>query len=100
MSICLIEGCPIGETPAEGVVVLGVRSEDVTLSTEPGPETASAVVSNVVFHGRSLRLSVQVVNGPRLTVDVPRAQAPDALAPGLPVFAAIRPGTARCLIRS
>ncbi|MDX7953831.1 ABC transporter ATP-binding protein [Lichenihabitans sp. Uapishka_5] len=86
--------------PAEGVVVLGVRPEDVTLSTEPGPETASATVSNVVFHGRSLRLSVQVVNGPMLTVDVPRAQAPEALAPGLPVFAAIRPGTARSLIRS
>ena len=101
----LVEAGPLrlqldGPVPIEGAVILGVRPEDVTLSTGPEPGSAAAEVTSVVFHGRSLRLQVKVTGGPILTVDMPRTQAPAALAPGLPLYATVRPGAARTLIRS
>ncbi|MBZ9658397.1 ABC transporter ATP-binding protein [Mesorhizobium sp. ESP-6-4] len=62
-----------GETPAAGDTrTIGVRPEDLLVAGEAGEGTAPARVSGVVFHGRTLRLHVELGQGTPIVIDAPR----------------------------
>jgi spermidine/putrescine transport system ATP-binding protein len=89
-----------GTQAREGAVVVGVRPEDIVLSVDEAPGAPAGRVRSVAFHGRALRVVVQLDQGPSLVVDLPRAGAPADLGPGLAVSIALRPESARVLTPS
>ncbi|MGX7871832.1 ABC transporter ATP-binding protein [Mesorhizobium sp. ORM6] len=62
-----------GETPIAGdTCTIGVRPEDLLVTTEAVDGTAPARVSGVVFHGRTLRLHAELGQGIPVVIDAPR----------------------------
>ncbi|WP_137933995.1 ABC transporter ATP-binding protein [Mesorhizobium comanense] len=62
-----------GETPAAGDTrTVGVRPEDFLAASEAAEGSAPARVSGVVFHGRTLRLHLELGQGTSVIVDAPR----------------------------
>jgi len=62
-----------GETPIAGdTCTIGVRPEDLLVTTEAVDGTAPARVSGVVFHGRTVRLHAELGQGIAIVIDAPR----------------------------
>ncbi|RLL62469.1 ABC transporter ATP-binding protein [Paenirhodobacter hankyongi] len=75
---------------AGSAVVLGLRPEDLELST-----AAAGIpirVENVVFHGRSLRVIGRVSSGEEMILDVPRSAAAELPAAGASAALRLRAG--------
>ncbi|TIX95806.1 MAG: TOBE domain-containing protein, partial [Mesorhizobium sp.] len=62
-----------GEAPGEGAVrTIGVRPEDLLVTTEAATGTAPVRVSSIAFHGRTLRLHAELGQGIPVVIDAPR----------------------------
>jgi spermidine/putrescine transport system ATP-binding protein len=83
--------------PADSMLAVGVRPEDVLIDEEARDGTATARLIETVFHGRALRLHAQLSDGTPLTIDTPRRGARTNLAAGDVVHVRVREGTARAL---
>jgi spermidine/putrescine transport system ATP-binding protein len=87
-----------GQRPERGeTVTVCVRPEDILIETTDTVDAAPARVLTSVFHGRTLRLHVELACGTALTIDAPRRAAANSLAPGELLNVKVRPEAARLL---
>ncbi|MQT11303.1 ABC transporter ATP-binding protein [Segnochrobactrum spirostomi] len=69
-------------------VGVAIRPEDVAVDFSGAGE--QAVIVDVVFHGRTLRLHLALADGTALTADVPRSQVPKSPESGANVGVSVR----------
>ncbi len=79
------------------VVTAAIRPEDIVVTPAQGDADATARLTGTVFHGRLLRLHLELDNGAALVVDMQRQGAAIDYAPGSRLTVAVRPGAARIL---
>lgn len=97
---------PVGESPLPvgAALTAGFRPEDLQLAG--GIDTGASTgrmhgrASAVVFHGKSLRLRVEVAGNQSVSVDIPRQGLPLGIAPGDPVTVSLRSGATCHLLAS
>lgn len=91
------------EVPMEGSgrpgdpIAIGLRPEDILIEADDAPDTTAAHLVGSVFHGRTIRLHIQLSDGTALTVDAPRQSAPMSFSPGDALHLRVRPNAARVL---
>jgi spermidine/putrescine transport system ATP-binding protein len=86
---------PVSGNSVPGVgqpITIGIRPEDILLSDREGEGVLTGKASAVVFHGKSLRLRVEVGPDVSISVDVPRQGENAAVSAGENVCLALRPG--------
>lgn len=78
-------------------IAIGLRPEDILVEAASTPDTAAARLVGAAFHGRTIRLHTQLLDGTALTVDAPRQSASMSLSPGDMLHLRVRPNAARIL---
>ncbi|NTG89260.1 ABC transporter ATP-binding protein [Agrobacterium rhizogenes] len=82
------------ELRAGDLRTVGIRPEDLTISTENDGNAAGARIESVSFHGRSLRIHAALPSGQPIIADIPRGAGLSTFAPGDNAFIALRAGAA------
>ncbi|GLS19719.1 spermidine/putrescine ABC transporter [Labrys miyagiensis] len=82
-----------GDNASGGTLLVGIRPEDVLIE----PDGVPGRVIGTVFHGRTLRLHVELLDGTPLTIDAPRSDLSADYGSGQTIHLRVRPGIARIL---
>jgi spermidine/putrescine transport system ATP-binding protein len=82
-----------GDTSSADTLLVGIRPEDVLIE----PDGVPGRVIGTVFHGRTLRLHVELPDDTPLTIDAPRSDLSADYVSGQTIHLRVRPGIARIL---
>ncbi|WP_413990862.1 TOBE domain-containing protein [Labrys okinawensis] len=82
-----------GDNSSGDNLIVGIRPEDVLIE----PDGVPGRVIGTAFHGRTLRLHVELLDGTPLTIDAPRSDLGADYASGQTIHLRVRPGVARIL---